>query len=309
MNWIKFYWDGGDDILHWHADRNFNIDISDIVYRKLDPLESAVRAVNNIVNTYPPPYTLLCSGGIDSHAMIYSWKLANVPFRAVTFIYDRFMNDHDYPILVDFCKLHNVNLEFKHISHFNFLENELINFSKKYICNSPHITFHIKMAQLITEGTVIFSGQPIFKHAGLNYTILGTYRYKLMERKELVPFFFIEDPELAGSLLYYSNNLDHSKEELHSLRDYQIKSYVYIKSGFSIIPTYKKSGFEQYKIYYDRFPISVFDRLYRKENPSNRAYDMFFRYRLNTINNYCNITKIITPYSMKGISNELSYRF
>jgi len=40
--------------------------------------------IQKIIKNYPPPYTLLLSGGIDSQAMLQCWINANAPFKAIT---------------------------------------------------------------------------------------------------------------------------------------------------------------------------------------------------------------------------------
>jgi hypothetical protein len=72
------------------------------------PIQAAVEAVNDVVENYPPPYNLFVSGGIDSQAMLYAWKMSKHPFNAYTFRYNQTYNIHDIQTLFLFCEQENI---------------------------------------------------------------------------------------------------------------------------------------------------------------------------------------------------------
>ena len=129
------------------------------------------RTINQIVEKYPPPYTLMCSGGIDSQAMLWAWYKSNIPFKVLSVRYaddsphhidgtGKIYNEHDYVSLTQFISTNNleIDLNFVSINPFTFFEKEMINYAETYWCDSPQITLHMKMSELVTVGTVVFSG-------------------------------------------------------------------------------------------------------------------------------------------------------
>lgn len=247
------------------------------------PLAAAIEAVNDIVEKYPAPYTLLVSGGIDSQAMLYAWKMSTHPFNAVTFRYNQNYNWHDIKTLIEFCQKENIDHQIIDFDYFGFLENEYDTIARQYQCSSPQIAMHIKMATLLT-GTRIFSGNFLLTTAAsLSCAILGTYRFSITDQgKNTIPYFFLHTPELAYSLNYirYSTAYDYSSlpDELgyfHRVNEYHA-------IGFPVIAQEKKfTGFEKFKEHYDSHTYVLEDhnnRLKYHGKESHRPFDWLFRY-------------------------------
>lgn len=297
MDWIKIYWSDHTPIDRPSLTSTLVIDVSNMTSNTYDPLIQSKRAVKQIVDNNPPPYRLFLSGGVDSQAMAYAWKMSGVEFQAVSFVYDQNMNIHDISILHDFSKEFDIPVQYHHISHFDFLKNELTDYSRKYTCNSPQITFYMKMLERFNDGTSIFSGNPIITDLGINYTILGLERFGKMNQVNFVPFFWLHTRELAGSMYKIYNDLRYNPVLCDTVSTDAIKTLVYNLSGFPVDSFYKKSGFEKYKFFYDRIKVDKNLRLNLVINnlkmPSKRNYDLLFRYSLMYQNPYSQHLKII----------------
>lgn len=246
------------------------------------PIQAAVEAVNDIVKNYPPPHNLFVSGGIDSQAMLYAWKISNHPFNVYTFRYNQTYNIHDIKTLFLFCEQENIPYTIVDFDYFKFLEEEYDGIAKKYKCSSPQISMHIKMASMFT-GTNVFSGNFLLQESAvLSHAILGIYRYsRTSEGKNTIPYFFLHTPELAYSMHGFKQDNFDEINELEKL-GYRRKARVYNLVGFPVIPQEQKfTGFEKFKEHYD-------SHTYVKDDPKNRLkfgtkasarpFDWLFRY-------------------------------
>jgi len=309
MDWIKFSWTDGSDVNYPSPTGYFIVDLSNIEINDRPVLENAERTIKSIVERNPPPYRLFLSGGIDSQAMAYVWLKSGVPFEAHSFIYDRNMNLHDITMLWEYSKEYNIPLTHHHISHFDFLKNNLRDYSKKYSCNSPQITFYMKMLDTFQDGTSILSGNPIYNDSTFyNYTILGLQRYTNLTGKHVIPFFWNHTAYLTGAWEVKWHEIDNFlRKSKIKLEGHDFKTYLYQECDIPVNITYKKSGFEKYKLYFDRFKIDPWTRtkrLLNKTNRSKRNYDILFRYSLMD-ENPCS-----TKRNVIGLNNDkLSYRF
>lgn len=222
----------------------------------------------------------MCSGGTDSQAMIYAWLKSGIPFNIISIKYTSngtWWNQHDLSTLEEFTNLNKLNVEFKEFDIIHFLENELEYISKIYECPSPQISTHIKMTDLVPEGTIIFSGNFIEneKYASLTPALLGLHKFSLYKKRKninVIPFFFLEYPELAYA--FHGNRLKNAK---------------YLENGFQIIPQPEKfTGFEKLKNFYDKYSerITEKDRLKFSGKRSNRVFDLLFRYPYEGPENY-----------------------
>lgn len=247
------------------------------------PLSAAIEAVNDIVEKYPPPYNLLVSGGIDSQAMLYAWKMSTHPFNAVTFRYNQNYNWHDIKTLVDFCHKENIDYQIIDFDYFGFLENEYDTIARQYQCSSPQIAMHIKMAMLLT-GTRIFSGNFLLTTAAsLSCAILGTYRFSITDQgKNTIPYFFLHTPELAYSLNYVRHADNYDYTSLPDELGYHYRVNEYQTTGFPVTAQEKKfTGFEKFKEHYDSHTYVLEDhtnRLKYHSKASHRPFDWLFRY-------------------------------
>lgn len=244
-------------------------------------LESGIDTVNNITKTYPGPYYLMCSGGVDSQAMAYIWSKANVEFECITFLYTdhngKFYNTHDIDTFHAFAKMHNISYKSKLFNYWQFLEQDIEKIALQYDCASPHITAYIAMSDKISNGTVIFSGN--FFEYGMppfDHDILGLYRYsKKCTTHRVIPFFLSYDKEIAFTKFSITLPTTHNY--------YQDKCQVYEYFGIPIIKQNTKlSGFEFIKDHFDtRLDlVTKQDKLKFSTQPSTRIFDIAYRYKL-----------------------------
>ena len=263
-------------------------------------IAEALDAIKKITEEYPAPYTLFCSGGVDSQAMLWAWHISGVPFRAVHYSYNN-LNDHDTDHLKLFCDRYNIHLEIINFDPIEFWKTEeYIELAKKVDCASPHILTYIKMASFHKE-TCILAGNFLEPEVtSLNYTILGLDRYRKLIKPNFLPFFFLHTPELAYSFLkLYIKNVD--KEEFR--KDivimpgwhYQSKCVTYQQSGFPVIPQEaKQSGFEKIKDMLDSEKVPSYLRLKYHSKLSKRPMDLLYRYALHDhIGDYTEKTEVM----------------
>ena len=269
------------------------------------PLIEAIKAVHDIVSNYPPPHTLMLSGGVDSQAMLWAWYQSGLPFEAVTFKYDGF-NSHDIEMIKHFIEVNHipVNLQYKNIDVIDFLENDLSDYSNKYDCSSPQICTHMRLCEEVEMGTVIFSGNfvlgPSRNGPMLSYAILGIQRFAEITKRPIIPFFFLHSKELAYSFLKY--------DDPQRLDAYETKVWLYQTAGFPVIKQETKyTGFERLKDLYDEENnrVTQITRLRYAGKPSTRNFDLLFRYPYEQ---KINDPRIDYIYSfLKGTTNELHY--
>lgn len=294
MDWLKFGF--GPDYASVDDKNVFKIDFSNVVenFDTEKVLGIAVNTVKSIVQNYPAPYNLMVSGGVDSQAMIYAWHISGVPFNIISFKYTdgngTYFNLHDLENLVKFTSVHSLKIDFREINIINFLENHLEKFAEEIYCTSPQICTHAYMSQSINDGTLIFSGNALYRGMIMyDYTVFGLERYA-RKRTNVIPFFFIHDKYIAGSLLGISKDFN--------ILNYEQKCKLYQLGGFPIIPQVQKyTGFEVLKDYYDSQSQRVThnDRLRYINQPSKRVFDVLFRYRLNKRIKYSNSSSYIYP--------------
>jgi hypothetical protein len=246
-------------------------------------LSAAIEAVNDIVEKYPPPYNLLVSGGIDSQAMLYAWKMSGHPFNAISFRYNQDFNWHDIKTLPQFCEQENIDYQIIDFDYLGFLENEYDSIAKKYRCSSPQIAMHIKMAMMLS-GTRIFSGNFLFSDAAsISPAILGIYKFSITdEGKNTIPYFFLHTPELAYSLNYFKKSVYKAQTLIDVDVPYINRVIAYQEMGFPVIAQDTKfTGFEKFKEYYDSHTYVLEDRNNRLKyhgKASHRPFDWLFRY-------------------------------
>jgi len=272
-NWIKYGWGNELNSIKDSETTKFHIDFSghDNIEKLYLPFAAAVDAVHKIAETYPSPYTLMCTGGVDSQSMILAWIESKVPFEIVSFRYiseNIFFNDYDLVELDKLAEFHGLTVNYKEFDIISFLENDLVEIAKSTDCTSPHFCTHMKFTDSVTNGTILFSGNALHKNgAQITYDMLALHRYAIKienTNKKIIPFFFLHTPELAYSFI--NNNLN-------------IKDY--IKGGFTVIsPPQKYTGFEKIKDYYDKYTrrVTSKQKLLYARLPSARVFDYLFRY-------------------------------
>lgn len=179
------------------------------------------------------------------------------------------MNFHDLDTMKIFSKQHNIKINYIDFDVLSFYNNDYFNYVGKYRCGSPHICAYMKMSELVTGGTILFSGN--YLDFGVDEFIdrnnWGLFKYADITKRAFVPYFFIETMELAWSFQKINNSL--------------IKYQVYQDNGYPVIPQKQKTtGFEKIKEYYDNIQININpkDKLERLPHQgSKRNFDILFR--------------------------------
>lgn len=243
--------------------------------KKLNSLEAALYTIREIEKNYTPPYTLMVSGGVDSQAMLYAWHRSGVKFNTISARYNFNLNDHDLETLEQFAKLHSIDISYVDLDIFKFYQEEYDYYANTFNCSSPQICVYMKIASLIQTGTVISSGNFLNTHgAVLDSQILGLERYAQSRKNTVIPYFFLETPELAYSFYEGTKTVNGG---------YQGKVNNYQVSGFPVIAqTEKFTGFEKIKDYYDEnyaHLVTVQHRLQiASTNLSRRVFDLLLRH-------------------------------
>ncbi len=288
-NWIKYGW-GSELSKKYTKGSKLHIDFTNFntPEKILSPSEAAIDAVHKIAENYPAPYTLMCSGGVDSQTMILSWLASGIPFQimAVRYISDNiFFNEHDLRTLPDLAELHGLTINYQDFDLISFLENNLTQFNNISDFGSPQFATHAKFSDFVPSGTILYSGNVLSKNlAQIDYYSLGGHRHAInidSEHKKIIPFFLLHTPDLAYSFL---NN--------PKIQD----PYIF---PIHIQPVKKFNGFEKIKEYYDKY----FDRItvpqkikavnYGGFVVSSRVFDLLFRYPYYTSGINSGNTKLI----------------
>jgi len=307
MDWLRHGW--GEDLSSTFDKKlNFFVDFSPLketVSMEVEP--AALLTIEKITKKYPGPYYLMISGGIDSQSMLWYWVKSGKPFTPVFVKYtheNEIFNSHELTSLNKVIDHHQLDVKFVNFDVIDFVATSLSDYATTYYCSSPQICTYMAMSELLNDGTVIFSGDcdRIFTHPRrnrsgrlyqINYTIAGLWRYQQQTKRNFVPFFFSDTPELTLALATYYNNApynshkDLSVEPRHSYRRrkaYASKVKCIQDLGINLFPQERKfSGFEQIKDYYDEAAsdqVTPADKLRFCKEDSNRTFDILFRYRI-----------------------------
>lgn len=263
---------------------------------KFSALDSAYLTIEHIIKNYPKPHFLFVSGGADSQAMLYAWHTLGFPYKAISVTYNNLMNDHDLETLKIFSKKNNIAIDYTNFDVLNFLKGEYFEYVDEYRCGSPHICTHMKISELISEGTAIFGGSymdydnPSF----VDKNNWGLYKYAKITKRSIVPYFFMETIDLAYSMTTkLPSRLEKTNGEKIIFQDINgnvakydpihinKKSDIYQYNGFPVVgQDHKITGFEKIKDYYDGIdtPISIQDILQRLPlQTSKRKFDILLR--------------------------------
>lgn len=278
MDWIKFGW-GRNFFPTFDQNLKLHLDISKIKYSNNQLLEISKKTIARIKTLYPPPYYLMVSGGIDSQALLWCWLNSGEHFTPVSVRYTgateykEILNQHDLDELITFEETNNIKISYINFDIINFLENDLESYAMNYQCTSPQLCTHMRISELVSEGTVIFSGN-FMRDVFYTYTILGIKRYVDITKRNVIPFFFLYDEDIAG----VRTTIDYG-------RSYKGKIDFYKDLGVPIIPQSNKlTGFEVLKDYYDTrtdLVVTAKERLKYARKDSKRKFDILFRYRLS----------------------------
>lgn len=257
--------------------------------------EAALQAIDYITKNYPPPYHLMLSGGIDSQSLLYYWNKSGVDSFVPTHIRyvheGKWYNSHDYP-----CYKHLYpHLTFLEIETdpMYFFENELLDYAYTYTCTSPQLCLHMKYRELVTGGTLIYSGTIASSFLTLNTTILGVHRYQERTKTNVIPNFFQSTRALYDECVRIETSGIHDKKWGYEGKCTELRNRLQLP----LIPQLQKTtGFESIKDYYDLHnDVTLLERVkYASKFPSKRPFDLMFRYRLTEIIKYSD--NIIVEY-------------
>ena len=279
-NWISYGW-GPTKKDEWAPVDILHVEYLPPTQVGLDAMVMAKKVVDRICKEFPPPYTLMCSGGTDSQAMIWAWYKSGQPFNIVSISYvtsDMVFNTYDVVELFQFAAQLSLPVNVKQFDVINFLETELPEYAQKYDCDSPQICTYMKMSELVDKGTIMFSGNFLWGDSGgaFSYTHLGLQRYAeavSTDTRAIIPFFLMCDRDMARTLLPY---IDSVPPDIS-----QGKNHAYHLAGYPVIAQpEKQTGFEHLKNYYDdqMHRVSIENRIKYSSQPSKRAFDLLFRY-------------------------------
>jgi hypothetical protein len=296
MYWIE--WGFGDDLHAYHPTLPFVMDFGIHPFPKENFKFLIKQACERIASEYPAPYTLMCSGGVDSQAMIAAWLISGIPFKVVTARYNGGMNDEDISTLFEFAKRNSVDVQVIDVDIVGFHLEQLNSWADKYFCASPHVISYMYIASKITQGTVISSGSLVTKNSGLglmSYSQFGLERYARISGQSMVPYFWIHDIDLMPMFEVINRNLQivHPQVQPDQLLPksrakkntkkysvtYDEKYKLYQYAGLAVIPQITKfTGFEKVKEFFDSFEVPFDVKAQNLDNPSYRNYDLMFRY-------------------------------
>lgn len=265
-------------MMQWYTVDNNLIDFT-TTNKLLASDEAAKLTVETIINHYPPPYHLMVSGGVDSQAMLYAWKLYGRDYIPTSVVYNNGMNMHDLETLAIFVDREKIYVKYIDFDLLKFYETEYDDLCETYKCISPHFGAHLGMTKNLT-GTCIFSGDCLgVKSAALRNNNLCLLRAS--KERSIVPYFFLHTPEIAYCINYHryiAKDLNFSSTNFL----YETKVRIWTTLGFPVIAqTQKFTGFEKIKDYYDEtygHLITPEIRLRYANKASNRTYDLLLRY-------------------------------
>ena len=268
--------------------------ISNCSETDLTPLQAAKQTVEHIISNFPPPYNLLCTGGVDSQAMLFAWKefsgraIHNI--RVWTFLYDEYSNWYDVENLPELCSKYNLKHSFLDFELLDFLESgECLELQKRWGTYSPQMAAHIKMLDSF-DGTTVMSGNFANDNIprqtfglGITKEHYGVLRFG-KQKDNCVPFFFLHDSIITRAKFYTEETVLDYFEHLHLDKAYKNKCNLYKHFGFEITPqknTY--SGFEGFKDVYDLYyQATPFEKTCVGIRPSRRAFDIHHRYMVES---------------------------
>lgn len=107
-------------------------------------------------------YSVALSGGYDSQFVCLILKEAGVKFNAISyrlFWKDEVVNANDVLACDNFCKKHNINIEFIDIDGYEFFNEDIFSITgKKYQSMSPQISLHCYFLEQTNSEKIICGG-------------------------------------------------------------------------------------------------------------------------------------------------------
>lgn len=281
------------------------------LYIPENPFIEAVKAAKLIRKSFKNnTLWLALSGGVDSECMAQAFIAAQINFCVAICRFKGGYNDFDIQYAISFCKKNKISYQIFELDIFKFYENnEHLKYGKKYGCNSPQLTAHMKFIESVPGAVVCAWNPPCLRLCNSKISVvLPTDRYIAFDRfyrDKHIPgtyFFFLYTAELFYSFLRMSLYQDiffkktSNSHRLLSIDDYVFKCKVYTDSGFTISPRKAKyTGFEKIKEFYGKLHQ-------REQDP---VYEELFRYPLQQIRpDPIDVIVSLDPESIKNETNK-----
>lgn len=253
---------------------------------------TAVRETSKMLGANP---ALCFSGGIDSQAMIFAWKEADIKFDTFILVFKNDLNKQDVNHAREFCKTYDIDLKEIEIDIIQFLNRENYDYGLKYDSASPHFNTHYKLFNDIKKlgytGICCGGNSPLRNDFDLTWgnnferNPLNFIKYSQIENFPCIGNFLSFYPNLAWALALLTpptNLLQETfvlfKEEDRKRIEYERylnKVTGYRKVGFNIIPQEQKfTGFELVK------------KVLEAETNNGWEFEMRYRHPLEKILNH-----------------------
>jgi hypothetical protein len=247
--------------------------------RDLD--QAAEHTVESILQRCPPPYNIMASGGIDSQTVLNSWVKYGRNFAVYVGRYlidGQIYNQHDIGTIETLAGQLGIEPNYIDLNVLDFYFGDYEEYVYNYRCSSPQINVMLKLLDLNKHrsGTAIVSGNCLEPTAAIiTPPIFSLCRYAEIVNHSVIPYFFLETPEIAYSYINFleSNNLTRN--------GYDERYQFYQTLGQPLIKQQTKlNGFELIKDYFDQHYQHLITpklRLLPDRHNSKRVFDMVFR--------------------------------
>lgn len=245
-------------------------------------ISEAQRAAQLIYQNAKQEILLPFSGGIDSEAMVESFRKEAIPFTALIFDYNGF-NEFDIGFAKRYCARHSIPTKIVTVDLERFfLSQEHLEIAREFECRSPQLAVHLHAIKKV-EGFVVFPHNPIaLYNRGSHFywefpqnLYLSFDRFFAKTGRGGVGLFFLYTPELIYSyvtLPIYRELLTRPRRHwtIFSRDPYLIKCELFRQGGFDAQPKpAKATGFEKFRIHLNqqnkgRYQHDYFDEQYRR---------------------------------------------
>lgn len=237
------------------------------------PIEEAILAAEAIFElSCNRPVNLALSSGVDSQAMLDSFKRAGVPTQVHCIEFDDGLNEADLSPLKAICQRDGVNLNVHRLNlkKFYLKEKRHLHYHHLYQINIPELAVHLWLAEEVGD-SLIFSGNvpPIIRRNGESMVVAPSSSFFCYER-----FFESKNRFGLGHFFLYSSSLIRSflnlpsSQKLFSGRrpfySYEDKVMAYQEGGFAVKRMDKK-----------RHGLEDFYEQYFKDTGRNLHADLF----------------------------------
>lgn len=229
-------------------------------------------AVNNALEQVGDNPAIMLSGGIDSQAMVSVFIQAGHTVKPVIIRYPGF-NDYDVMYAIKFCSKHNLEYNLIDFDAYRFILRESVSFGRSFNLRSPQFATHAKVCDILKgKGYTgaLFGGSTIHHQPvhGIMFGMSSAQLLDLVEYGEQIDWPIIGsfhshtwehclaisliDTEVNEELemMFRDDNVNLFNDDLQKRYDLtQQQSYKkyskYIGEENLILPTHKKTGFEE----------------------------------------------------------------